>query len=331
VVFARTEAEICRIGRSGLFDLAERSLGASLLGRLRHVRYAGPLTALRGDGARFPVEVSSAVFFDPGGQMVSSMIVRDISGHKRSEEALLAAKVALETANQDLERRVDERTREVRRLAGQLEAAETRERQQIARDLHDELGQTLAAILIRLDMLQSSKDRAVRARARDLVELAQRANESVHSLAIQLAPPVLYELGLVPALHWLADEMQERYRLDVAVDNDERATPLSQETRTVLYRAVRELLINVARHAGTDQARVRIGEPGERVEIDVIDEGVGFDWSSVEGADRQGFGLVGLRERLSYIGGGIVVRSSPGLGASVTLYAPTSSSSARRP
>lgn len=325
-IFVRTETEICRVGRAGLFDLTESSLGASLFGRLRHVRYVGELTGIRGDGTRFPVEVSSAVFYDVDGLIVSSMIVRDITDRKRTEEALRTARLALEKANQDLERRADERAKQLRHFAGRLEAAETRERQQIARDLHDELEQILAAILIRLDVLRASEDPAISANANTLFELAQRASTSVHSLAVQLVPPVLYELGLVPALQWLAEEMQDTFGLDVAIEDDGRTRPLSQETRAVLYRAARELVINVAKHARTDRARVRVSKTADTIAIDVIDHGVGFDWPSIEGSERQGFGLVGLRERLSYIGGGMEVRSSPGQGARVTLYAPASSS-----
>ena len=323
-IFQRSEAEICRLGRPGLFDLRECSLGASLLGRLRHVRYAGELTGIRGDGTRFPAEVSSAVFYDADGVMASNMIIRDVSDRKRTEDALRSAKLALEKANEDLEQRVDERTRQLRQLAGQLEVAEARERQRIARDLHDELGQTLAAMLIRLDVLKSSTDASTRAHADTLFELAQRASSSVHSLARQLVPPVLYELGLAPALHWLAEDMEDTFGLDVRIEEAGCPLALSQETRTVLYRAARELLINVAKHAETDRARLRLTQAGERVVIDVMDEGVGFDWDSIDRSDRPGFGLVGLRERLSYIGGGMEVRSAPGEGTRVTLHAPAS-------
>lgn len=227
-------------------------------------------------------------------------------------------------AAQELEQRVQERTEQLRSLAAELEAAEDNERRQIARDLHDDLGQTLAAAQIRLAALCNDNSDAVRARATEVGALIDRANNAVRSLAAQLAPAVLHELGLLAALEWLAEEIQSSFGLRVTVIDDGEAKPLSQEARSILYRAVRELLINVAKHAQTDSALVECDKMQDRIVIRVSDSGVGYDLNASRRA--RGLGLISVRERLSNIGGTTQIRSAPGAGTAVTLTAALSGS-----
>ena len=167
----------------------------------------------------------------------------------RRERAFEATRATAE----ELELRVAQRTEQLRALAADLEAAEDRERRQIARDLHDDLGQTLAAARIRLAALCDDARGDVRARATEVGALIDQANNAIRSLAAQLAPAVLHELGLVAALEWLSEEIERTFQLSVTIADDGRDKPLSQEARSILYRAVRELLINVAKHAQTAQ------------------------------------------------------------------------------
>lgn len=220
---------------------------------------------------------------------------------------------------EELESRVKKRTEQLHALASELEAVEDRERRQIARDLHDDLGQTLAAARIRLASLCNDKRADVRKLAQEIDMLVDKANQSTRSLAAQLAPAVLYELGLIPALDSLGEEISRTYGLKVAVTDDGQAKPLSQEARSILYRAVRELLINVAKHARTDAASVDTRVESGRIVVDVADGGAGFDPSA---PPHTGLGLFSVRERLFLIGGTADVRSAPGTGTIVTLGAP---------
>jgi two-component system, chemotaxis family, sensor kinase Cph1 len=220
---------------------------------------------------------------------------------------------------EELERRVVKRTEQLHALASELEAVEDRERRQIARDLHDDLGQTLAAARIRLAGLCSDKRTDVRKLANEVDTLIDRANMSTRSLAAQLAPAVLYELGLVPALDSLGDEIRRIFGLKVTVIDDGLPKPLSQEARSILYRAVRELLINVAKHAHTDTASVESERDGERIIVQISDGGAGFDPAAAPG---RGLGLFSVRERLFLIGGTTEVNSTPGKGTVVLLSAP---------
>jgi signal transduction histidine kinase len=238
----------------------------------------------------------------------------------RRERAFEAAR----TTAEELERRVAERTEQLRALAAELEAAEDNERRQIARDLHDDLGQTLAAAQIRLAALCNDDSGEVRAKATEVGALIDRANNAIRSLAAQLAPAVLHELGLVAALEWLSEEIERTFKLKVSVVDDGEPKPLSPEGRSILYRAVRELLINVAKHARTDSAVVECEAADYRVIVRVSDEGVGYDPQTAQSGIRRGLGLITVRERLSNIGGSADVQSVLGRGTLVVLSAPLS-------
>jgi len=244
----------------------------------------------------------------------------DISEARRSAEAAIGARKTMTAA---LEQRVRERTAQVRTLAAELALAEEREREAIARDLHDDLGQVLNIAKLKLDtLLKSCHDDASRQPLGDLNELIAQADRNVRSLTFQISPPVLSELGLVPALQWLAEEIQRSHGLSVEVRDDGEPKPLGQAARSIVFRAVRELLINVSKHARVGRASVDASRSNDRLIVRVADTGIGFDPALVLGAATPGFGLLSVRERLSFIGGDAEIRSVPGDGTTVTLMAP---------
>lgn len=221
----------------------------------------------------------------------------------------------------DLMRRVTERTEQLCRLSADLDAAEERERRQIARDLHDDLSQVLAAARIRLSVLCGDGREDVRRAALGIAALVDRADRSTRSLATQLAPALLYELGLTPALERLAEEMSASFGLRVDIVDDGLPKPLSQEAHSIAYRAVRELLINVAKHARVRSTRLQLGREDGQLVVRVSDDGVGFR-ADDRAQERRGLGLVSLTERLSFVGGSFGIRSVPGDGTEATLRLP---------
>ena len=233
----------------------------------------------------------------------------------------------------ELERRVAQRNEQLRSLASDLEAAEDRERRQIARDLHDDLGQTLAAARIRLAMLCDDPRSDVQAPANDVGALIDSASRSIRSLATQLAPAVLNELGIAAALDWLGEEIERTFGLKVVVVDDGAPKPIDQDARSIVYRAARELLINVAKHARTESARVESSRVGQLVVVRVSDEGIGYDPDQVITGSQRGLGLISVRERLSLLGGTAEIRSSPGKGTVgiLTVPLPRQSPTTRRP
>jgi light-regulated signal transduction histidine kinase (bacteriophytochrome) len=226
---------------------------------------------------------------------------------------------------EELERRVAERTEQLRGLASDLEAAEDRERRQIARDLHDDLGQTLAAARIRLAALCDDGRSDVQAKATEVGILIDEASRSIRSLAAQLAPAVLNELGITAALDWLGEEIERAFGLKVVVVDDGSPKRLDQDARSIVYRAVRELLINVAKHAGTDGARVESGTRDGQVVVRVSDRGTGYAPSPAttgHTGSHRGLGLISVRERLSLIGGTATIGPNPGGGTLGVLTVP---------
>jgi len=241
-----------------------------------------------------------------------------------------AAQLA-ERANQAaaLEKGIADRTAQLRELSVALVLTEERERRAIAVDLHDDLGQTLALLKMRLDLLHKQAPAGALAdELQSASELLLQASERTRSLAFQLSPTILYDLGLVPALEWLAEEMKRLYSLTVSVHSDTTwRSIVDPSARTVLFRAVRELLINVAKHANTDIAHVDCRIIKGQIVVTVADSGKGFEPEAIfSEAGNRGFGLISIRERLVGLGGTMDCESSPGNGSRVTLKVPVTAS-----
>jgi len=240
----------------------------------------------------------------------------DITGRKQAEEKL--REMALE-----LEARVSKRTKQLRRVSAQLTMSEERERRMLAQNLHDDLGQLLAIIKIKLSSLG---DGSPQSSVNTIVELVDQADLAVRMITLQLSPPILQTLGLMPALEWLVEEMQQRYQLAVYVVHEGEPRPLVDEIQAMLFRSVRELLINVARHAKASDASLSCLCQGSQLIIAVSDNGCGFDPAQylVGLSRRRGFGLCSIYERIINIGGEMEFDSSPGNGTTITLSIPYS-------
>ncbi|MEO8410071.1 MAG: ATP-binding protein, partial [Propionivibrio sp.] len=190
-------------------------------------------------------------------------------------------------------------------------------------DLHDGLGQLLVAAKIKLTSLEESERRGVlKAALKEIENLVDQSNHSVRSLMLQLYPPALHTLGLMAALEWLGDEMERLHGLVVHIDSECDLPVLPEPIRTTVFRTVRELLINVAKHARTNAAQINCQLTGDdRVSLSVTDEGLGFDYqgSLSPPFGDAGFGLMSIRERIEFIGGEMNVDSTPGYGTTVTI------------
>jgi len=255
-------------------------------------------------------------FFDDAGRLLEIQSVgRDITDRKNAEEAL-------RKAHTQLEQRVVERTEQLRHLAIQTTLAEERERQAIARDLHDGLGQLLHIAKIKLDALAKQLPAPAAQTGKELDALLADASRMARSLTSQLSPPVLNKLGLAHALHWLADEMQRQYGLCVVITRKGTLPPLAPALASILFRSARELLINVAKHAGTDRASLDLNISDGLLTLSVDDAGVGMAHDSEALSNSQGFGLASIRERLTYLGGQTEINGQPGAGFHVTLRLP---------
>jgi two-component system CheB/CheR fusion protein len=244
----------------------------------------------------------------------------EITEAKRAAQKEIEAKVA---ANQQLEERVRERTEELGRLWHELALAEVRERQSIARDLHDGLGQELNAASIKLDALRNTGEAGPSDAALDeIAKLLEGVVREMRSLTAQLNPPVLEQLGLMPAIEWLSEEMRKTYQLEIVLDDDLEPKPLDSITASIVFRAVRELLINVTRHAKVKTAQVATRCADGRLTLEISDRGIGFSLSNAQSRSSVGLGLATIRERITYIGGTLQINSGRNRGTTATIQVP---------
>jgi CheY-like chemotaxis protein len=211
-------------------------------------------------------------------------------------------------------------------LAGEIVRTEQRERQRIARLLHDQIQQLLVATLYGLEGL--SEPRPVKEYQESAKEMSGLVRECIavsRSLASELSHPAFTEPDLCTALGWLGTWTLEKHGVHVTVSCAETITAEVEETRVSLLQAVRELLFNVVKHAGVREARVELARsPDGHVSVSVSDSGVGFEPGSVlaPGQPAGGFGLFSMRERLDVIGGGMKIESAIGNGTRVTVWVP---------
>ena len=256
------------------------------------------------------------------GTQVAGVVISftDITEAKRAAQEEIEAKAAL---NELLEERVRKRTVELERLARELALAEVRERQTIARDLHDGLGQELNAASIKLDALRGSHETARLHPALDeIAQLLEGVVQEMRSLTAQLNPPVLEQLGLVAAIEWLSEEMRKTYNLKVLLEDDMHPKPLDSVSASILFRAVRELLINVTRHANVKVAQVVTCSADGYLTVNVTDHGVGFAPAGKGHGSSPGLGLAAMRERIAHIGGTFVIKSARNRGTTATIQVP---------
>jgi PAS domain S-box-containing protein len=228
------------------------------------------------------------------------------------------------TARTQAERQIAAYQRELLALAAELSTAEERERRRIATELHDTIIQNLALTKIMLASLRAQIPAGDAATALDDVrKVLDDSIQSARTLTFELSPPVLYELGLHAAVEWLAERMQQRYGLHILLHDNLLPVVPDIDRRALLFTAIREMLINVVKHAHATQAVVTLHRDAAVLAIIVEDNGVGLDPQRLETpGDGGGFGLFSIRERLRHIGGSLEVSTGTLGGARVTLRAP---------
>ncbi len=255
-------------------------------------------------------------------------IVQDIQSRKE-------AQAQLRQFADNLEQRVEVRTRELadtqdklRALTTDLNLTEHRIRKQLATDLHDYLAQLL--VLSRIKLGQAKLEEvppSARQAMTEVQEVMDRALAYTRTLVAQLSPPILNEFGLLMALRWLAGQMQRELTVKLEFEND--VLPLSEEQSVLLFQSVRELLMNIVKHAGTAEARISVTQTGGVLRITVSDRGIGCDAGAAKTKREPGFGLFSIRERMKALGGGFDMQSVSGQGTTAILKLPLDQPGAR--
>jgi PAS domain S-box-containing protein len=269
----------------------------------------------RKNGEVFDTQHSVMPLYDDEGTLVSWVsVIRDITEERRTGHKL------------------EQYRGKLRKLASELTVVETRERKAIAAQLHENLGQILATAKMKLGPLRSeAKEPPLQARAAEVQGLVEEALQQTRSLTYQLSPPVLYQLGLEAALKWLAENMEKRYGYRVIFTRQGESGTLREESSVFLFSAVRELLVNVAKHAGATEVAVRLRWLDHSLEVLVKDNGKGFvrpslsaasDWTFGTAHAQDGFGLFNIQERVSDLGGRVGLHTQPNHGTAVKIHLP---------
>jgi PAS domain S-box-containing protein len=240
----------------------------------------------------------------PSGEIVD--VYDDITERKNAESKLLQYQQRLQS------------------LASELSLVEERERRSIATDLHDQIGQTLSVIKMRCFALRDElHDPDLIQQLDEIKELVKQTIGDTRSLTFELSPPVLYELGLVAAIDWLAEQFAQKYHLKCIVESDRKPKPLSQDIEIVLFRSVRELLINIVKHAQAEKVKITIRVNKKNLRVRVTDDGIGFvRGTKTRSYKAQQFGLFNVTERIQHLGGRLEIDSQKGRGTMVTLVVP---------
>jgi signal transduction histidine kinase len=254
--------------------------------------------------------------------------------HQRSEWAAQQ----LRAAHADLERKVLERTAELsaananlRELTGQLQQLRDKERRQIARELHDSVGQLLAALSMNIARVRSQASKLDPSAARAVDEnasIVEQIGKEIRTISHLLHPPLLDVAGLASAVRWYVDGYSERSKISVSVEIPAELSRLSNEMEIAIFRLIQECLTNIHRHSGSDTATIAIRQEERQVVVEVKDTGRGIpiDKQLDLSSHRGGVGFRGMRERLRQFGGGLEIQSDSN-GTSVTATLPRQSAS----
>jgi signal transduction histidine kinase len=274
-----------------------------------------------------------------GSQAAGDEIARLAGALEGMRASLKSSMDTIARANRELEQRVLDRTRELvdvnirleererlrRHLLRQLISAQEDERRRIARDLHDELSQTLAGLGMGVNaVVGACADPATRERLFEIGELVHRMHEELARLIVNLRPSVLDDLGLAAAIAWFAEHHLGTAGLSFRCELDDLTARLSPEAEIAIFRAVQEAIVNVSRHARAETVLIQAAAPDGRLVIEIEDDGEGFDPADAAGepGSLRGIGLLGMRERIEILGGTVVVDSEPGRGTRVVIDVP---------
>ena len=251
-------------------------------------------------------------FLDRSGTVKNILLTVDAIPGTRQSIASLLDITDLKTAEKNLRRAYEQ----VRALAAQLNEVEEKERKELVRELHDQVGQNLTALGINLNIILTEitgkEIDIIRPRLEDSLMLLEQTTERIRNLMSDLRPSLMDDYGLMAVIRWYGGQFATRTGISVTVQGEELDPRLNQNVETTLFRIVQEALNNVAKHAGAKKVTITLAEINRQVELTVADDGRGFNIERIYLSPEQpGWGIISMRERAEAIGGTLRVETDP--------------------
>ncbi len=257
------------------------------------------------DGTPMRIEGDYMVLYDDHGRIAGHFgIQRDVTERHRQRETLQASREQL------------------RALASRLQKVREEERTEMAREIHDELGQALTGLKLDIAWMKNRlpRDHETIAQCVSIIERIDQTINVVRRIATTLRPSVLDQIGLAAALEWQGQEFRQRTGIDVVVEQACNGVPVPADLSSSAFRIVQESLTNVARHAKATHVTIRLAQTSTLLTLEVIDNGVGCITGCFDGT--KSLGLVGMRERALACGGELTITGKPGRGTTVLMRVP---------
>ena len=261
-------------------------------------------------GKRIPMLFSAAILKNKDGRIEGTVgIARDVTERKQAEEALRQSE------------------RELRFLSSQLLIVQEKERRRLSRELHDELGQALMVLRLKVRSIQralGTGQASLKGECDEVIAYINEVTENVRRLSRDLSPSILEDLGLSAAIRWLVETSTKHYNIKSSLDMTEVDGLFSPESKITVYRIVQECLTNIAKHAQATHVSIEIGKQDDRVLFSVEDNGKGFDVKEAYSQDpgKKGLGLSAMYERARMLGGSLDIWSQEGTGTRITFTVP---------
>jgi PAS domain S-box-containing protein len=253
--------------------------------------------------------INSAIYptgaFTQDGRRIYFHMIFDITDRKQAEEQLQASREQL------------------RGLSAHLESVREEERKNMAREIHDELGQILTALKIDLSSLtegSTEEQQLLLEKTKSMSELIDIAIETVRRISAELRPPLLDDLGVAVALEWQAGEFEKRTQIQCEFSSKPKDITLDPDRSTAIFRVFQEALTNVARHSNASRVKAVLVKETDKIVLTIKDDGKGIDKKQV--TDPEAFGLIGMKERVHFWGGEVRISGAPGKGTKVTVSIP---------
>ena len=231
-------------------------------------------------------------------------MIREISKHKRAEENLRAS------------------SEQMRDFAAHVDAAVEEERNRVAREIHDELGQALTALKLDLAWIQrrTPRDGAVRKKMVDILRDVDKTIQGVRRISSELRPLILDDLGLIAAIEWQLNQFRKRSQVRTQFLSNVDSINLSPAGNTAVFRVVQEALTNIMRHAKATRVRIVVDQAQDSVRISIADNGVGMTVNPEQA--HKTMGIVGMKERIARLSGDLKILSTPGKGTRLEIVVP---------